>query len=55
VPFAAYQGPLAAEPQELFRQSGQHGGFAERLRYQATRQFRPDKASHEEQAALRKA
>ncbi|MFN8516272.1 MAG: hypothetical protein U0232_27435 [Thermomicrobiales bacterium] len=54
VPFAAYQGPVAANPQELFRQASQHGGFAERLRYQAAMQYRPDKASREEGAALRK-
>lgn len=55
VPFAVYQGPIAANPQEMFRQSSQHGGFAERLRFQAAMQFRPDKASSDESAALRKA
>jgi hypothetical protein len=54
VPFAVYQGPIAAKPQEMVRQSSQHGGFAERLRYQAAMQFRPDKASRDEGAALRK-
>jgi hypothetical protein len=54
VPFAAYQGPIAANPQELFRESSRHGGFAERLRSQAAVRFRPDQASRDEGAALRK-
>jgi hypothetical protein len=54
VPFAAYEGPAGAGPQELFRQTSQRGGFAERLRYQAAMQFWPEKASHDEHAALRK-
>jgi hypothetical protein len=54
VPFAVYQGPVGIGEQALFRQNSERGGFAERLRYQAAMQFRPDKASQDENAALRK-
>jgi hypothetical protein len=50
VPFAVYQGPVASNPQDVFRQTGQHGGFAERLRYQAALRFGTDKPSRDEEA-----